>query len=213
MRIPPATQALLWALGLAFLAQNVAEQFAFLHLTLWPLGEFPVRLDDGAVATAHFRPWQLLTYIFLHGNFAHLFFNAFALFQFGSAIEQVFGARRFLVYFFACGIGAGVLQVLVALLYPAGAAPVIGASGAMYGVLFAYGMLFPNQRLMLLLPPIPMKAKTMVWVFGGLELLLGLSGAQPGIAHFVHLGGMLFGWLLLRYWRRDRTRRPPSLPA
>src|SRR5436190_13169213 len=125
MRIPPATQALLWALGLAFLAQNVAEEFAYVHLTLWPLGEFPVRLHDGSIATAHFRPWQLVSYLFLHGNVAHLFFNAFALFQFGAAIEQVLGTRRFLAYFLACGIGAGVLQVLVALLYPDGAAPVI----------------------------------------------------------------------------------------
>jgi membrane associated rhomboid family serine protease len=197
MRIPPATQALLWALGLAFLAQNLAQEFAYLQLTLWPL--------------PYFRPWQLVSYIFLHGNFMHLFFNAFALYQFGAAIEQALGTRRFLVLFFTCGIGAGVLQLVVALLYPAGAAPVIGASGAVYGVLLAYGMLFPNQRLMLLFPPIPMKAKTMVVVFGGIELMLGLTGAQPGIAHFVHLGGMLFGWILIRYWQRNRTRRPPPM--
>ena len=198
MRIPPATQALLWALGLAFLAQNLMPDFAGEHLVLWP----PSPL---------FRPWQLVTYIFLHGGFAHLFFNGFALYQFGAAIEQSFGTKRFLVYFFACGVGAGVLQLRVALLYPAGAAPVIGASGAIYGVLLAYGMLFPDRRLMLLFPPIPMKAKTMVMVFGGIELLLGLTGAQPGIAHFVHLGGMLFGWLLIKYWTRDRPRRPPPM--
>jgi membrane associated rhomboid family serine protease len=106
-----------------------------------------------------------------------------------------------------CVVGAGMLQLLVAALAPAGEArPVLGASGGMYAVLLAYGMLFPKHRLMLIFPPIPMSARTMVIVFGALSLLLGVTGAQAGVAHFVHLGGMLFGWLLIRHWRR----RPPQ---
>jgi membrane associated rhomboid family serine protease len=139
----------------------------------------------------------------------HLFFNSLALFQFGPAVEQVLGARRFAQFLLVSVVGAGVLQLVVAAIAPDNAQPVIGASGGMYAVLLAYGMLFPNNRLMLIFPPIPMRARTMVIVFGALSLLLGVTGAQAGVAHFVHLGGMLFGWLLLRHWR---TRAPGGGP-
>jgi membrane associated rhomboid family serine protease len=212
MRIPPVTQALLWALGLAYLLQQLAGVDATATLMLWPLGDARATFDEAGnlVGSLPFRPWQLLTYALLHGSLGHLFFNALAFFQFGPAIEQVWGSRRYATYVLVCVAGAGVMQLLVAAYVPgAGAGPVIGASGGVFAVLLAYGMLFPHQRLMLLFPPIPMKARTMVIVFGAIELVLGATGAQPGIAHFVHLGGLLVGWLLISYWRTQR-RPPPN---
>jgi membrane associated rhomboid family serine protease len=210
MRIPPATQALLWALGIAYLLQQLAPDFAFVNLTLWPLGE---HLDpSGMYRFPPFRPWQLLTYGFLHGNLPHLFFNALALFQYGPAIEQAWGSRRFASYFLLSVIGSGVLQLLVVLLRPGEPAyPVLGASGGMYAVLLAYGVLFPHHRMMMLIPPIPMSARTMVIVFGAASLLFGLTGTVGGVAHFVHLGGLLVGWLLIRFWLGPKgPRRGPS---
>jgi membrane associated rhomboid family serine protease len=164
-------------------------------------------------------PWQLLSYGFLHdpGNFAHLIFNMLALLMFGAPLEYVWGNRRFLTYYLTCVAGAGLCQLLVgswAVMQGGSAYPTIGASGGVFGLLLAYGMLFPNQRVMLLIPPIPMKARTLVFVYGAIELLLGFSGLQPGVAHFAHLGGMLFGYLLIRHWRgqppfgRKGPRRP-----
>jgi membrane associated rhomboid family serine protease len=210
MRIPPATQALLWALGIGFLLQYLASDFTFAQLTLWPPGE---HFDAQGRAFWPFRPWQLLTYGFQHGGMGHLFFNALALFQFGPAIEQAWGSRRFAIYFLASVVGSGVLQLIVAMLRPQDAYPVIGASGGIYAVLLAYGMLFPHHRMMLLLPPIPMSARTMVIVFGALSLLFGLTGTVGGIAHFVHLGGLLVGWLLIRFWLRPKGPRASSGPS
>jgi membrane associated rhomboid family serine protease len=210
MRIPPATQALLWALGIAFLLQQFVPGLAFAHLTLWPLGD---HFDPAGRSFWPFRPWQLLTYGFLHGGLGHLFFNALALFQFGPAIEQAWGSRRFAIYFLASVVGSGVLQLVVAAAWPQNAAPVIGASGAVYAVLLAYAVLFPHHRMMLLIPPIPMSARTMVIVFGAISLLLGITGAQAGVAHFVHLGGLLVGWLLIQLWLKPRRPRPDRGPS
>jgi rhomboid family protein len=199
--IPPITKALLIANGLVFLLQLVLQQTTtFVPFELWPLG---AGIDDlGASGT--FMPWQLLTYAFLHGSFGHVAFNMLALFMFGAPLEYTWGNRRFLTYYLVCVVGAGLCQLLVATWmsrHGSGIYPTIGASGGVFGLLFAYGLLFPNQRVMLLIPPIPMKARTLVIVYGVIELLLGATGLQPGVAHFAHLGGMLFGWLLIRYWR------------
>ena len=147
-----------------------------------------------------FEPWQLLTYGFLHGSFGHLFFNMLALYMFGAPLEMTWGEKRFLTYYLVCVVGAGLCQLLVTGMFGE-FNPVLGASGGVFVLLLAFGMLFPSQRVMLLFPPIPMKARTFVIVFGAIELLLGFTGWQPGVAHFAHLGGMLFGWLLIRYWR------------
>jgi membrane associated rhomboid family serine protease len=199
--LPPVTKALLIANGLVFLLQQLLGDANFIPFMLWPLADGGI---DASGAAPSFLPWQLLTYGFLHGNFMHVAFNMLALVMFGAPLEYTWGNRRFLAYFLVCVVGAGLCQLLVAswMSRTTGALyPTIGASGGIFGLLFAYGMLFPNQRVMLLIPPIPMKARTLVIVYGALELVLGATGLQPGVAHFAHLGGMLFGWLLIRYWR------------
>ncbi|MFW5644299.1 MAG: rhomboid family intramembrane serine protease [Bacteroidota bacterium] len=188
-----------------------------------------------------FEPYQIVTHMFMHGGLAHIFFNMFALWMFGKVLEQVWGGKRFLIYYFATGLGAVFLHMLVNHLAINSVmkeatellnvqdfsketvrqlvqsnnpisrevgiglyVPTVGASGAVFGVLLAFGMLFPNTRLMLLFPPIPIKAKYFVIGYGALELWLGLTQPGSNIAHFAHLGGMLFGFLLIRYWKYDR---------
>lgn len=211
-RLPPVTKALLIANGLMFLLQLLLrDQLSF--LMLWPLGT-----DNGLLSTG-FMPWQLFTYAFLHdtGNWAHLLFNMLTLAMFGSQVEYVWGQRRFLTYYLVCVVGAALFQLVVGwwtLSQGGEAYPTLGASGGIFGLLLAYGMMFPNQRVMLLFPPVPMKARTVVILYAVAELLFGLNGWQPGVAHFAHLGGMLFGWLLIRYWSGKppfagrRSRRP-----
>ena len=191
-RPPPVTKALLIANGVAFVLQfllgGLMEPFE-----LWPLGN-------------GFMPWQVVTYAFLHdpGFLPHLLFNMLALFMFGAPLEYVWGNKRFLNYYVTCIVGAALVQLAVGawtLSQGGSAYPVLGASGGVFGLLLAYGMLFPHQRVMLLIPPIPMKARTLVIVYGAIELLLGATGLQPGVAHFARLGGMLFGWLLIRCGR------------
>lgn len=211
MRLPPATTGLLWALGIGFLLQQVVSPETMRYFSLWPLGEYAAGFAaDGTPISVGFLPWQIITYAFLHGGFGHLFFNAFALFMFGASLEETWGQKRFLTYFFTCVAGAGLIQLLVATsgVTGQGVYQTVGASGGVFGLLLAYGLLFPNRQLLLLIPPIPMKARTFVIVFGVIELLLGVFSTQSGIAHFAHLGGMLFGWLLIRYWRGQPPFRP-----
>jgi membrane associated rhomboid family serine protease len=217
--MPPVTKALLIANALVFLLQQLLGDAMFQTFMLWPLGSGSMdALASGAglFASQSFMPWQLVTYAFLHANLMHVGFNMLALVMFGSPLEYTWGNRRFLTYYMVCVLGAALCQLVVAswmsgqgLSYPT-----IGASGGVFGLLLAYGMLFPNQRVMLLIPPIPMKASTLVIVYGAIELLLGASGLQPGVAHFAHLGGMLFGWVLIRYWRGQPpfNKRGPRRP-
>ena len=187
--IPNVIFALLIANGLVFALQQWDPRFMIFNFALWPVG----------VPQSPFAPWQLLTYGFLHGSFNHIFFNMFGLWMFGRDLERLMGPRRFLIYYFSCVIGAAVVQLIVAGIQ-GGVYPTLGASGGVFGILLAYGMTYPNRVVMLLFPPIPMKAKYFVLLYGLLELYLGLSGSSPGVANFAHLGGMLFGFLLLRYW-------------
>ena len=148
------------------------------------------------------RPWQLVTYMFMHGGFFHLFFNMYTLFIFGTVLERVWGTRKFLVFYFVTGIGAALVNIGVQ--YMTGAfALTVGASGAIYGILMGYAMLYPDSVLTLILPPISMKAKWFVLIFAGIELLLGIS-ANPAdnVAHFAHLGGLLFGFVLIWFWKK-----------
>ena len=168
-------------------------EFLMINFALWPATH----------PQAPFAPWQLLTYGFLHGDLTHIAFNMFGLWMFGQDLERLWGARRFLVYFLVCVVGAGIVHLVVAGLQ-GGVYPTVGASGGLFGLLLAFGLTFPNRIVVPLFPPIPMRAITFVFLFGLLELYLGFSGAAPGIANFAHLGGMLFGFLMLRYWRRRR---------
>ena len=191
--IPTVIFALLVANGLFFAAQQLQFEFLLYNFALWPAGS----------PRPEFHVWQLLSYGFLHGNLNHIFFNMFGLWMFGRDIERMMGARRFLIYYLTCVIGAGIVQLLVAGTQ-GGIYPTIGASGGVFGILLAFAMAFPNRVIMLLFPPIPMKAKYFVLMYGLLELYLGLSGRAPGVANFAHLGGMFFGFMLIQYWRKAR---------
>jgi membrane associated rhomboid family serine protease len=188
-----------------------------------------------------FKPIQIITHMFMHGGIWHLFFNMFALYMFGQVLENVWGPKRFLIYYFVCGLGAVVIhESVIAFQYfhlaqslspenlqivlNEGTAaynkgmgfgnqtmdsleillntPTVGASGAIFGVLLAFGVLFPNTQLMLLFPPIPIKAKYFVMIYGGIELYMAITAPGANIAHAAHIGGMLFGYLLIRYWRK-----------
>ncbi len=148
----------------------------------------------------HGHIYQVVTYMFLHGGFMHILFNMFALWMFGSPLEMTWGSKRFLKFYFICGIGAGVLNVIIT---PMSQIPIVGASGAIYGLLLAFGMLYPNQVIYLYML-FPIKAKYFVMIIGGIELFVGLTNSHSGVAHFAHLGGMLFGLL---YIKKDRWFR------
>ncbi len=194
-QLPKGTQALLWINGGLLLLQWLLDPtgIVFAPYYLWPLGGDPS-------SAFSFMPWQLLTYGFLHANFSHIFFNLLALLMFGAPLEYTWGTQRFITYYLVCVVGAGLTYLAWASLMDI-QSPVLGASGGVFGLLLAYGMLFPKQRVMLLIPPIPMNARTLVIGYGVIELLSGVLGIGGNIAHFAHLGGMLFGWLMIRYWR------------
>ena len=207
--LTPGVRALLIANGAVFLLQLLMPQLTD-ALALWPLGARAAGADHG------FMPWQLLTAGFAHAGLGHIFFNLFALWMFGSSLEMVWGQKRFLTYYFTCLLGANLLQLLVStwlLSQQLALSTALGASGAVFGLLLAYGMLFPNNRMIVFPIPMEIRARNLVIIYGALELLLAYTGWQPGVAHFVHLGGMLFGWLLIRYWRGQppfNKRRPPG---
>lgn len=189
--------------GLLFSAPNVIiENFA-----LWPLGlTGQIVFDD---ITPRFHLWQLVSYAFLHGGLFHLLFNLFALWVFGSRIEQAWGSKAFVMYYFVCVIGAALVQLFVSsqAMSSGDIYPTLGASGGVFGLLLAFALTFPNEKLMLLFPPVIIKAKWFVLIYACVELYAGVTGTLAGIAHFAHLGGMLFGFLLLWYWGKHPIRR------
>src|SRR5688500_7112080 len=198
--IPPVTLALLVANTLVYLAEAGGGGALFAWFALWPPG-------SGAVGAPGFELWQLVTYSFLHGGTAHIVFNMLGLYMFGSDIERLFGGRFFAAYYLACVVAAAVCHLIVTAMLGSPPYPTVGASGGVYGLLLAYGLYFPNRQVMLLIPPIPMRARTFVIVFAVIELVLGVTGTAAGIAHFAHLGGMLGGWLMIEYRRRRAPRR------
>ncbi|SEL67765.1 Membrane associated serine protease, rhomboid family [Roseateles sp. YR242] len=193
--IPPVTKAfMLICVGLFCLFNLAPAQLAPLQfgMALWPLN------------SGQFNFWQPLTYAFLHGNTLHLFFNMLGLWMFGSELETVWGGKRYAQLLVASALTAAAAQLVFTLIVGTNG-PTVGASGALFGLLLSYGLMFPDRVIMPLFPPIPMKAKVFVAIFGALELLLGISGVT-GIAHFAHLGGMLGAWLMINYWRGGRRR-------
>jgi len=196
--IPPTTQALIFINVLVYLLQLVTGNLLIVYFGLWP------------VSSPDFQPWQLVTYAFLHdrSTIAHLFFNMLALFMFGSDIERVWGGGRYLRYYFVCVVSAALAQLLVSGISGGAPYPTIGASGGVFGLLLAFGMMFPRRMVVLLFPPIPMPAWLLVTLYGALELLLGITGTQAGVAHFAHLGGMAGGFLLIQYWRGRLPIKP-----
>jgi membrane associated rhomboid family serine protease len=190
-QLPPATRAILFLNIGVFLAQLATRHALDGLFALMPLGP-------------EFHAWQLLTYAFLHGSWSHIFFNMLALFMFGGALERFWGPQRFVVYYLACVLAAGLVQLATEVLSGVGE-PTIGASGGVFGLLLAFALYFPRQRIILLFPPIPMPAWLFVTLYGLLELFLGVSGYEMGVAHFAHLGGMLGGALVILYWRARGT--------
>jgi membrane associated rhomboid family serine protease len=191
--LPPATRALLLINVAVYLLQQVAGPFMEQWFALWPLG------------SGQFHAWQLITYGFMHDprSLAHIFFNMFALFMFGGALERYWGGRRMIFYYLVCVLSAALTQLAVEVVSGAGE-QTIGASGGVFGVLLAFAWYFPRQRLFVIPIPIPIPAWLLVTVYGFLELFLGVTGREQSVAHFAHLGGMLGGALCILYWRARR---------
>jgi membrane associated rhomboid family serine protease len=190
--MPPVTQALILANVLVFVLETLIGSAAVTRFALWPLGP-------------QFQPWQLLTYAFLHGSVWHLLLNMFALYMFGSDLERVWGPRRYLLYYVVCVLAAALSQIAFAAT-TAAHYPTIGASGGVFGLLLAFALYFPQRMIVLLFPPIPMPAWLFATLYGVIELVSGVAGLAGGVAHFAHLGGMLGGFLLIRYWRSSWAR-------
>lgn len=209
-RFTPVTTALLILLAAGFALQMALADPWVVAFALWPLDAAGVIPSPAGPLAVHFSPWQLVTYSFLHGGLLHLAVNALALFMFGPPIERLLGRGPFATYWFTCVVGAAVAQLLTLRWTVGGEAlvPTIGASGGAFGVLLAFGLFFPRERILLLIPPIPMPAWLFVTLYAALELYLGVTRDGSGVAHFAHLGGMLAGFVLIQYWRGRLPIRP-----
>ena len=206
-RIPTATKNLILVNVLVFVATIINENYM--------IGTFGLFYPT----SPYFRWWQVVTHMFMHGGFWHLLFNMYTLFIFGVVVERIIGTKKFLLFYFVCGFGAAALQMgtqyieMQAFLNSASEAalkgiavlkstPTVGASGAIYGVLIGYAMLFPQSKMTLIFPPVTLSAKWMVIIFAAIELFTGVAGFADGVAHFAHLGGMLIGWIMIKWWRK-----------
>ena len=186
----PAVQSILIVTIASFMLQTVGGGQMIINFALWPMN-------------GPFMPWQLLSYAFLHGSLMHLAFNMYGLWMFGRELEVLLGRRLFYQLYFASVLAAGIAQVLVTT-FTGGTYPTVGASGGLFGLLLAYAMFFPNRIIMLILPPVTMRARTFVFIYAAIELMLGVTGTQAGVAHFAHLGGMIGAYLVLSYRSKGR---------
>ena len=210
--LPPVTRNLLIANVAVFVLQMLLHDTTSMaltqHFALWPLGpDVTGTTPDGNVITGGFRVWQLVTYAFMHGGMMHILFNMIGLYMFGGAIEHTFGARNFTIYYFVCAIAAAVAQLIVVKWFTHGFYPTLGASGAIFGVLLAFGMLYPHEKILLYFV-VPMPAWLFVIGYAAIELYMGVTGTQAGVAHFAHLGGMVGGIVLIQYWRGRLPIKP-----
>ena len=199
-RITPVNRALILANVVVFGLQYLLGRVIDIQFALWPP-------EIERLGGPPFQVWQLLTYGFMHAGVAHLFFNMFALFMFGSDIERLFGPRRYLIYYLSCVVGAALMHLIVLRAAGLQAGPVVGASGGVFGILLAFGMAFPMRKLVVIPIPIPLPAWLFVTLYGIFELVMGVTQTSQGVAHFAHLGGMATGFVLIRYWTGQRGRR------
>jgi membrane associated rhomboid family serine protease len=207
--VPPVTRALLIANVAVFVLQQWFDQWLVMNFALWPLGPHQfVGMENGIALYGGFEIWQVLSYGFLHGSPLHIVFNMLALWMFGGPIERLFGSRPFAIYYLVCVIGAAVAQLLVIRFFTDGFYPTVGASGGVMGLLLAFGMMYPQARVMALLIPVPMPAWLFVILYGVMELIFGITRTQSGVAHFAHLGGMAIGFVLIQYWRGRLPIKP-----
>src|SRR6476620_725881 len=196
-----------WLIGInvaVFALEAVSGPGLLARFALWPVGHFSVAQFDSPVG---FKVWQLVTCGFLHASFLHMAISMYALWMFGSHVERAVGPRQYLTLYFASLLCSSATQLLVvSMMTSAGVYPTVGASGAIFGILLAFGMLFPRRTIVLLIPPIPMPAIVFVILYALLELFSGVFGTDQGVAHFAHLGGMIGAYLTLRHWRtRERV--------
>ncbi|PZQ18535.1 MAG: DUF1751 domain-containing protein [Rhodanobacter denitrificans] len=207
--VPPVTRALLIANVAIFVLQQWFDEWLIVNFALWPLGPHQVYgVENGVALRVGFEIWQVVTYGFLHGSVMHIAFNMLALWMFGGPIERLFGSRPFAVYYLVCVIGAAAAQLIVVSFFTGGFYPTLGASGGVMGLLLAFGMMYPQARVMALLIPVPMPAWLFVILYGVMELIFGITRTQSGVAHFAHLGGMVVGWVLILYWRGRLPIKP-----
>jgi membrane associated rhomboid family serine protease len=199
-RLPPVTRTLLIINVAVFCVQLLTGDLLVGPFALWPTAsaQFP--------NAPSFEIWQLLTYGFMHGSLTHLLFNMLALYMFGGEVERLLGPSHYLQYYLVCVVGAAVAQLVVTSNMNLPPLPTVGASGGVFGLLLAFGMAYPQRRIMLLFPPIPMPAWVFVTLYGMLELYLGVTGSGQGVAHFAHLGGMAAGYAMLVFWRNKARR-------
>ncbi|MEO7065897.1 MAG: rhomboid family intramembrane serine protease [Rhodanobacter sp.] len=206
--LPPITRNLLIANVVVFLLQQMFGDVFLQYFALWPWGPDQVFQAAQGVVSIGFRPWQVVTYAFMHGSITHILFNMVALYMFGGAIEHTFGARNFIIYYFVCAIVAAFAQLVVVSYFTHGFYPTLGASGAIFGLLLAFGMLYPHEKVMLIFLPVPMPAWLFVIGYAAVELVMGVTGTEAGVAHFAHLGGMVGGIVLIEYWRGHLPIKP-----
>lgn len=205
--LPVITKNILLANGIIWLLDSLLQRYG-VHLVEW-FGLMNWSFDAFTMRGGSFHLWQPLTYMFMHADFTHLFCNMFAVWMFAPSLEREWGERKFLLFYLVCGLGAALVQELVWMAFMPGQLGVtIGASGAVFGILFAFGWLFPDTPLFLLFIPVPIRARIFVIVYAVIELFAGFANiAGDNVAHFAHLGGMLFGWLLILCWQKGWFKR------
>lgn len=212
--LPPVTRALLIANVAIFLLELVPSLHPLLiaYGALWPVGPSQLAaLPHGGAVHVGFQFWQIITYAFLHGGWSHIFFNMFALWMFGGPIEHLLGAKHYTFYYFFCAVTAAIAHLLVGHFFVHKFYPTIGASGAIFGLLVAFGVMYPRMKMFLIFFPVPMPAWVFVIGYILLELFFGVSGYESGVAHFAHLGGAVGGFILLQYWRGKLPIRPKRI--